>query len=474
MIPPARRRIFAGHQLRRLRKRLGLNQTVVAQRLSISVSYLSQIENDDRPITGSVLMALARAFPHDLADFEAEDHTELLVAAMEAGTDHLVPQDQLSSESIERGIKQQPLLLKRMIALHQAYQRSQEELRILDDRMNSGALEGGPLPWEEVRDWFQSEGNYIDAIDRGAEQLGEEIAGGGPPAARLEDRLRSRHGVRIVHHGPADEQGTLRHYSDEDRLLSISRSLPPETYAFLLAHQLMRLEMTDLLTELVDDAQLSSATSRKLLSVGLANYSAGALLMPYAAFRRAARELRHDIDQLRERFGVSFEQACHRLSTMQRPGAQGVPFFFCRIDMAGNITKRHSATRLQFARFGGACPLWIVHEAVAIPDRILVQLAETPDGARYVSKAKGLVKPSGRYSRPARRYAVALGCEVEHARDFVYGDHLDLSGPGSATLIGTSCRICPRTECDQRAFPPAARALEIDPDRRSVVPYSFQ
>src|SRR5690606_27928269 len=118
---------------------------------------------------------------------------------------------------------------------------------------------------------------------------------------------------------------------------------------------------------------------------------------------------------------------CHSLSTLQRPGAAGIPVFFCRVDMAGNITKRHSATRLQFARFGGACPLWVVHEAVAIPDRVLVQLAETSDGARYVSMAKGLVKPSGRFDRSPRRYAVALGCEAQHASDFVYADTLDLA-----------------------------------------------
>ncbi len=181
--------------------------------------------------------------------------------------------------------------------------------------------------------------------------------------------------------------------------------------------------------------------------------------------------MRHDIDRLAQTFGTSFEQTCHRLSTLQREDMRGVPFFFCRVDMAGNITKRHSATRLQFARFGGACPLWIVHEAVAIPDRILVQLAETPDGVRYVSMAKGLVKPSGRYDRLPRRYAVALGCEAEHASEFVYADGLDLTASSAAARIGISCRICPRPDCDQRAFPPSDRPISVDPDNRGVVPY---
>ena len=228
--------------------------------------------------------------------------------------------------------------------------------------------------------------------------------------------------------------------------------------------------MADAIAATVAGSGLRFEASRRLLEVGLANYAAGALVMPYARFRAAAHTVRHDIDRLRQMFGVSFEQACHRLSTLQRPGAAGIPLFFLRVDMAGNITKRHSATRLQFARFGGACPLWVVHEAVAIPDRILVQRAEMPDGTRYVVMAKGLVKPSGSYARAPRRYAVAVGCEEGDAADFIYGDGLQAQDP---TPIGISCRICPRAECDQRAFPPADTALTIDPDVRGVVPYRF-
>ena len=195
--------------------------------------------------------------------------------------------------------------------------------------------------------------------------------------------------------------------------------------------------------------------------------------MPYNRFRKDARLMRHDIDRISQSYGTSFEQTCHRLSTLQREQARGVPVFFCRVDMAGNITKRHSATRLQFARFGGACPLWIVHEAVAIPDRIQVQLAETPDGVRYVSMAKGLVKPSGRFDRMPRRYAVALGCEIEHAHEFIYADGMDLASKHAVTKIGVSCRLCSREDCDQRSFPPSGIAIRVDPNRRQVVAYQI-
>lgn len=195
--------------------------------------------------------------------------------------------------------------------------------------------------------------------------------------------------------------------------------------------------------------------------------------MPYGHFRRSAREFRHDVDRLALFFQTSFEQTCHRLSTMQRDGERGLPIFFCRVDLAGNITKRHSATRFQFARFGGACPLWIVHEAAAIPDRILVQLAETPEGLRYVSIAKGLVKASGRFDRTPRRYAVALGCEAQHASEFIYADNIDTLSPRAATRIGVSCRICPRQDCEQRAYPPSDHKISVDPLRRGVVPYDL-
>ncbi len=455
-----RRRLFAGQEVRALRHRVAASQASLAAALGISVPYLSQIESNDRPLTAPVLLALARAYPDDWAGVTGVDEP-LLLAAAGAASDPSIAAP-LPEERLRRAVEQQPQMTRRMVAIHEAYRRSQEQLRILDDTVGAGTGDASRLPWEEVRDWFHAEGNYIDPLDRAAEGLAGAIGRG------FADRLRIAHDVRVE---TVDTGGArLRAYDTERRTLTLDGAQPPESLDFLLAHQLVRLEMADAIAETIAGAGLRFDASRQLLSIGLANYAAGALTMPYGAFRTAAHSTRHDIDRLRQRFGVSFEQACHRLSTLQRPGASGIPLFFLRVDMAGNITKRHSATRLQFARFGGACPLWVVHEAVAIPDRILVQRAEMPDGTRYVSMAKGLVKPSGSYARPPRRYAVALGCEEADAADFIYADGLSASVP---TPIGASCRICPRADCDQRAFPPAGTTLSIDPDVRAIVPYGF-
>ncbi|MEK6638327.1 MAG: short-chain fatty acyl-CoA regulator family protein [Pseudomonadota bacterium] len=465
-----KRRIFAGQQLGLLRRNLGLTQAEMATRLAISASYLSQLEHDDRPLTAPILAALARQFPLDWNEIEEDSATRRFAALREATADPLFTSP-LGPEQIARIAEQQPALADQFVELHSAYRRAGERLQILDEALSSDNAGGSRLPWEQVRDWFHNAGNYVDVLDRAAEALASLISNRSlsPSTDAVERYLRDSLGVSIAR----EMTGGLREFDAALHLLVLDQGQPIESQRFQLAHQLVALALRNKIAALVDGARLPTAAARQLLFVGLSNYAAGALLMPYQKFRSEARAVRHDIDRLRQAFNVSFEQACHRLSTLQRPQARGIPFFFCRVDMAGNITKRHSATRLQFARFGGACPLWIVHDAVAIPDRILVQLAETPDGVRYVSMAKGLVKPSGSYTRAPRRYAVALGCETGHAEEFIYADGLDLTAPSAATKIGISCRLCPHTDCDQRAFPPSDRSIIVDPDRRGVVPYKI-
>jgi predicted transcriptional regulator/transcriptional regulator with XRE-family HTH domain len=459
-----RQRIFAGTRLRQLRSERAIRQADFAATLGISTSYLSQIEHDDRPLTPGLLDRLQKLFPLEWEEIAVDAGDRRAGALREAAADPLFAAQPLAPEQIERA-----QLTDQFVALHAAYRRAGQRLQIIDEALTGGTAEGSRLPWEEVRDWFHDAGNYVDTIDRAAEALAQGLRGAAPSPSieSIERRLRDALGISIVYR----QSQSLRDFDATMRHLVIDPSQPSESRRFQLAHQYAALALANEIAAVVETSPLRTAAARQLLHVGLANYAAGAVLMPYAAFRASARAVRHDIDRLRLDYGVSFEQACHRLSTLQRPGARGIPMFFCRVDMAGNITKRHSATRLQFARFGGACPLWIVHEAAAIPDRILFQLAETPDGLRYVSMAKGLVKPSGSYARSPRRYAVALGCEAQYAGDFVYADGVDVTAPQAATRIGSSCRICPREDCDQRAFPPSDRPILVDPNRRDVVPY---
>ena len=457
-----RPRLYAGEQLRALRLSAAMNQAAMAARLGISVSYLSQLESGERPLTAAVTAALRRHYPAALAAIEGAAPARRLTALESALSDPTLPPPP-SPDAIARLAEERPEIADRIIALHATMRDAEARLQMVEEVMASGAE--ARMPWEAVRDWFHEAGNYVDSLDRAAEALAESAGDGDAPSEAALIAQLGQAGVIVT--ATTDETAPLRRFDHARGLLTLNGALPAESRRFLIAHQLAALRFADTIAGIA--ASVGGDATQTLLSMGLANYAAGAITMPYGRFRAAARATRHDIDRLSRRFGVSFEQACHRLSTLQRGGAAGIPFYFCRVDMAGNITKRHSATRLQFARFGGACPLWMVHEAVAIPDRIMVQQAETPDGVRYVSMAKGLVKPSGSFTRSPRRYAVVLGCEAEHAADFVYADAIDRAAP--PTPIGISCRLCPRPDCDQRAFPPADRAIRVDPEVRAVVPY---
>lgn len=464
-------KIFAGALLRDIRDRLGLTQAALSQKLGVSVSYLSQLESDSRPLTIPLLLTLSRDFGLDLDSLEARSTPQLAAALREALNDPLFTDDPAGVQEIKRAVAQAPTLAQRFVELHRAYRQQLDRLQSLDDAIGGHRSEGMLLPWDEVRDYFHNHDNYIDALDTAAEALSIGLDRKHALGATLEQLLADQYGITIAAL-PDDGSHVMRHYDAENRVLRLATDVPLETRNFLVAHQLAISAFAATLDRLTGEAALVSDDARKLLRVGLANYTAGALLMPYARFAEAALAERHDVERLAQRFGVSFEQVCHRLSNLQRPGARGIPFFFVRVDMAGNITKRHSATRLQFARYGGTCPLWHVHEAVAAPGRILVQIVETPDGVRYVSMAMGLVKKSGSFSQPDRRFAVALGCEASFAHQFVYAAGLAVD-TAPATPIASSCRICPRMDCTQRAFPPVDRRMIIDPDVRKVVPYGF-
>ena len=321
-------------------------------------------------------------------------------------------------------------------------------------------------PWEEVRDFFHYCDNYIDAVDRAAERFSCPNGNRLDPIPHAMNTL-ARHGLTVQF----SDIGPLRE-RDGDRLVINAHAGKP-TQAFQLLHQVALVTQDDLLEATLDLARFQSDTARAIAKIGLANYFAGAALLPYARFLEAAQETRHDLERLCDVFGASIEQVAHRLSTLQRPGAKGIPFFFVRVDQAGTITKRHSATRLQFARFGGACPLWNVHQAFETPTRFLRQLAETPDGMRYLCLARDVSKPGGSFTAPVRRYAICLGCEVSHAEGLIYADDMELINPKAYEPIGISCRICERKNCHQRSVPPLERRLHVDPNHRGLLPYDI-
>lgn len=478
------KKLFLGHKLRRLREQKHLTQAALAKTLDLSPSYLNQLENNQRPITLPVLLRISGLFEVELTSFVEDDEARLVADLREALGDPLFTGDPLTSTELRNVVTASPELARRMLALHQAYRQLQDRVQSLADSLSSQEgggedLTGPQFPYEEVRDYFHYCNNYIGPLDEAAEKLWSDAElKPGDLHAGLMDYLKRRFDVRvnIVNDETGQDGGgepAMRRYDPATGTLALSALLNGPSRAFQLAHQIALLGYGDVIEKLTAEAHFSSDDAKSICRVGLANYFAGALMLPYRDFAHQARSLRHDVEQLQSRFGASFEQVCHRLSTLQRPGARGVPFYFVRVDTAGNITKRHSATRFHFARFGGACPLWNVHEAFAQPGKILVQFARMPDGGDYIGIARTVTKRGGSYLKPSRHFAVGLGCEASYAGELVYSAGIDISDPTAAAPIGVNCRICERGDCQQRAFPPIGAKVSVNQNQRSFVPYLF-
>ncbi|MEM7547914.1 MAG: short-chain fatty acyl-CoA regulator family protein [Pseudomonadota bacterium] len=460
------RKRYSGPRLREIRQRLGLTQTAFARGLGVSLSYLNQMERNHRPLSRAVLIGLAERYGVDISALDTDESARLVADLREALSDPVFDEAPGMAD-LEILAANAPKLARSFLTLHRAHRMANERLAALDDRIGREDSTLAPSPWEEVRDFFHYCDNYVDAVDRAAEMFADRASVTGDKPVALATWLEAKHGITVALEGAA-----MRRFDAGSRRLTLAPKAGAATHAFHLAHQIALIEQGSLIEATLDLANFHSDAARAICKIGLANYFAGATVLPYVRFAETASAARHDVEWLAQDFGASLEQVAHRLSTLQRPGAKGVPFFFVRVDQAGTITKRHSATRLQFARYGGACPLWNVHQAFETPGRIIRQLAETPDGVRYLCLARDVTKPGGAFRAPTRRYAIGLGCEVAHSDQLIYADDLDVGNNAAYQPIGVSCRICARINCHQRSVPPLEKALSVNHDARDVLPYS--
>lgn len=468
---------YAGRRLRRLREDRGLSQAALARRLSVSPSYLNQIEHDSRPLTVPVLLRLCEEFGVDAGFFAAHDVTRLIAEIREVVADGALASPEAAGEAAELAEKL-PHTARALVTLHRRYRQALEQLALLTDGRASDAPapQIAMMPHEEARDYFYRRHNYIAELDAAAEEVAGELgAGPGQTLTALATRL-ARHGIEVVGLDAATASsptnpGEQHRYDEATKRLYLAGHLRPGQQAFRMAVQLAFAEYADLITELAADEELSSPPAVTLTRVGLANYFAAALIMPYRTFHATAERYRYDIERLADHFGVGFETVCHRLSTLQRPRLRGVPFSFIRVDRAGNMSKRSSATGFHFTRTGSTCPLWNVYEAFAAPGRILVQIASMPDNSRYLWVARTVTRTPGRYGAPGKTFAVGLGCDVRHAERLVYAAGRDLDNRDAAVPIGVGCKVCDREGCPQRAFPQIGRSLAVDENRSTFAPY---
>ncbi|MCA0400181.1 MAG: short-chain fatty acyl-CoA regulator family protein [Proteobacteria bacterium] len=466
-----------GGKVRRLRQEQRLSQTQMATELGISASYLNLIESNQRPVTVSVLLKLAEKFQVDLAALSGENDERLQTDLMEALSDPVFEAADVKASDVRELVGQLPAMGRAFVALYQAYRRGGAGDASIGVDADGEAMSTA-IPSEEVNDFIQKRRNHFAGLEEAAENLWYE---NGLALFTLQQDLvkvlNARFAVDVEIASAQVMQGLLRNYNPLTRRLQLSEQLPLPSRTFQLAHQIAFLGYRREIEQAVSGGKFSSPESDALAASALANYFAASVMSPYQRFLEAARSTRYDITTLQHRFGLSFEQVCHRLTTLQRPGQEGVPFHLIRVDIAGNISKRFSLSGIHIARFGAACPRWNVYDAFATPGMIRVQLSRMPDGSSFFCIARtlnpaGRTKIRGGLPQRAGTLAIGLGCAMSHAKELAYADGLNLDDPQIVTPIGVSCRTCPRSDCTDRAMPALAQKLVIDENKRGLSTYS--
>ncbi len=471
------RKLFAGARVRRLRRDQRLTQAAMAEALGISTSYLNLIERDQRPISAQILLQLVDVFDIDPRGLAGDEEARALAQLHEVFSDPMFRDTPLSKAELKDFAAASPAAADAVARLYQELLQGRASNALLVEQLAGGETQanaGAVLALDEVRDFITAQNNYFAALDEEAERLHEmAMSAHDEPYLALRARLDEHHHVKTRIAPVEVMDNTLRRYDRHRQTIFLSELLDQPGRSFQLAYQLAYFEQMAIIDDIIVTSSMESDEARTVARISLANYFAAAVLMPYDAFLKTAEANHYDITLLGRRFGTSFEQVCHRLTTLQRPGARGIPFFLIRVDNAGNVSKRFSTGGFHFARFGGTCPRWHVHDAFRIPGKISTQTVQMEDGTRYFSVARTVSRDNSGFGVPDNQFAIAMGCEIKHAPQLIYARGANLENDMGDTPIGVNCRLCERRNCNQRATPSINRALRLDEHVRGLSPFDF-
>lgn len=458
-----------GGKIRRLRRQRHVAQGDMAEVLGISASYLNLIEHNRRKITVPLLFKIAGYFGIEPGELAESDDSQLVGDLMELFGDDLFADADLTNQDIRDLAFSNPAAARAVMRLFDKYK---------DVKQNgaaealSGNDEDGQyhLATDAISDFLQENANHYPLLEEAAERVRHDIDNASDSFEQgLRTYLSNVFGIRCRF--ASLPHGLARRVTDDGRTIEIADILPPETAMFTLAHQAGLLAAETEIDTIIEQSNLPEIDAPALARNVLASYFAAALIMPYAPFLKSCQQYRYDVDRVARRFSTSFEQVCHRMTTLQRPGASGIPLHLVRTDIAGNISKRFSLSGIHIPRHSGACPRWNVYAAFLQPGRINVQLSQMPEGETYFCIARSFEKGDHRHNSPRRHFAIGLGCHISHAKQMIYSDGIDLSTTTQIVPIGVGCRICPRMECEQRAHPPANHRFRFNETEKAETLY---
>ena len=462
---------FIGTQLRQLRREHGQTQVEMGRVLGVSAAYINLLEKNQRSLSVPVLMALADQYNVDWRDVVMDKSANILADVRNAIQDPLFAGNQPDIQELRAAVDHAPSFVQNFLKLHQSHRTAMDNMmKFGGERTPQELLKSSPETI--IHDFFRDHFNYFDPLERAAEALGaEEPCEPYEMLAALKKRLHRRHSIEVETRPVEKMRDSLRIFDSASGVIQLSEALDYQNRSFQLAHILCFVELSDILSGITSGLKVDSKPAVARCHVELANYFAAAVLMPYDAFHAMAEQSGYDIDRMASAFAVSFEQVCQRLTTLQRETKRGVPFFFLRVDKAGNVTKRFNATSFNIAEYGGSCPVWNLHTAFRTPGVILPQFVELPDGEKFFTLARTTERPVYSMQTQDRRLAISLGCEIKHAQKLIYTSTFPKPSNDGFSKIGINCHLCLRRNCSQRAHEPLFAELTTDTSRRGETRY---
>jgi len=469
-----------GSRIRKERRSKALSQTDLSKKLKISASYLNMLESGRRTITVPLLIKIGNELGLSLKDLTVESNKRILSDVMDVLSNEMFEDLDITNLETNEFIGSNPNIAKALVTLNDSYKSLRDDMQNHLEKMDVDSAikerKSSRLPVEIVSDFLQDHKNYFDILERKAEELREKIGlrfgpGINSTEIKFTNYLKSEYQNEIKIIPPEDDEKSFKRYSKKDNILYLSEMLTYSARNFHLAYQIAYFDGIDLIEKIILDNKFYSEEIIPLLKISLINYFAAALIMPYEDFLDSAKKYKYDVEILMHHYAASFEQITHRLTSMQRPGNEGVPFHFLKTDIAGNVSKRFSLSGIHIPRHGGSCPRWNVYIAFLGPGKIHPQISRMPDGKVYFCIARAFEKGIERHGMPRSFVSIGLGCDTQYAKELTYSEGMDLENKKLETPIGVSCRICPRVDCQQRAFPPIDKDLKLDINFRGASPY---
>ncbi len=462
-------KLFAGHAVRRIRRANGHTQGGMAEILSISPSYLNLIERNQRPLTATLLLKLAQSYDFDPRTLTGATPGGGMEAIRRRLSDPIFSDLNIDKMQVEEWISASPDAVE---AFARAFDRLSGGSH--GGVTGAGGAQSEPESIAAARREIERWRNHFADLDAQAESLADELRlTNADLYGAITERLRVKHqlSIRIL---PFDVMpDRLRRLDLHARQLQLSELLDPASRSFAAALQLGMLEAKTEIDALVKGAAFAEGAAERLYRRHLSSYFAAAVMMPYARFLRACEGTGYDLVLLQRRFGAGFEQVAHRLTTLQRVGQRGLPFFMLRIDRAGQSSKRYAgASASPLAETDRRCPLWQVHHAFARPGTLMPHLVALEDGSRWFTLSRTVHPQTAISGGIEAEFAICLGIDAKLSAPLAAARGMDL-GEAAATPIGLGCAACTRPECPQRSAPPAGRVLVFNDRERGMSPFAF-